>query len=42
LKKKENCNFVGPADPPADANQFEIEFWKKQLDLFWKRFGITR
>jgi hypothetical protein len=29
-------NFVRPADPQNGANQYEIEWWKKQLDLFWK------
>lgn len=29
-----------PADPPANANKYEKESWKKQLDLFWKRHGV--
>ncbi len=33
-------NFVRPTDPPANVNQYEVESWKKQLDLFWKRRGI--
>ena len=33
-------NYVQPVDPPNNANQYEVELWKKQLDLFWKRRGI--
>jgi hypothetical protein len=33
-------NFVRPADPLANVNQYEVESWKKQLDLFWKQRGI--
>ncbi len=39
----ENLNyydFVHPADPAANANEYEKESWKKQLDLFWKRRGV--
>jgi hypothetical protein len=31
-----NYNFIRPKDSPGGANQYEIESWKKQLDLFWK------
>jgi hypothetical protein len=27
-------------DPPNGASQYEIESWKKQLDMYWKRRGI--
>jgi hypothetical protein len=40
IEKMEDYNFVRPADPPDNANQNEVESWKKQLDLFWKRRGI--
>jgi hypothetical protein len=33
-------NFTRPEDPPEGASQYDIESWKKQLDLFWKRRGI--
>jgi hypothetical protein len=33
-------NFQRPPDPPPSADQFEIESWKKQLDLYRKRRGI--
>jgi hypothetical protein len=33
-------NFVRPQDPSNNATQFEIESWKKELDMFWKRRGI--
>ena len=39
-KNLPDYNFVRPADPPTGANQYEIESWKKQLDLYWKRRGI--
>jgi hypothetical protein len=39
LKKKENYNFVGPADPPANAYQFEIEFGKNNWIYFGKDVG---
>jgi hypothetical protein len=29
-------NFTRPNEPAANANQYEQEFWKKQLYLFWK------
>jgi hypothetical protein len=29
-----------PPDPPNGASQDEIESWKKQLDMYWKRRGI--
>jgi hypothetical protein len=33
----EDSSFVQPADPPADANEYEKESWKKQLDLFLEK-----
>lgn len=36
IEKMEDYNFVHPADPPANANQYEVKSWKKQLDLFYK------
>jgi hypothetical protein len=40
IENFEDYNFICPPDPLPNANQFEIESWKKQLDLFWKRRGI--
>jgi hypothetical protein len=33
-------NFVRPEDPPDGASTYNVESWKKQLDLFWKRCGV--
>jgi hypothetical protein len=33
-------NFSSPTDPAPEANPYEVESWKKQLDLFWKWRGI--
>jgi len=33
-------NFVRPQNPEDEEDLFEIEFWKKQLDQYWKRWGI--
>jgi hypothetical protein len=40
IENFKDFNFVRPADPQANAGQFENESWKKELDLFWKRRGI--
>jgi len=40
IENMTDYNFVRPGDPPANANQYEVESWKKQLDLFWKQQGI--
>jgi hypothetical protein len=40
MKHMEHFNFIRPADPPANANEYEKESWKKQLNLFWKRWGV--
>jgi hypothetical protein len=40
IENMADYNFVRPADPPANANEYEKESWKKQLDLFWKRRGV--
>ncbi len=29
-----------PENPIDEEDRFEIESWKKQLDLYWKRMGI--
>jgi hypothetical protein len=39
IKYFEDFNFIHPADPQANAGQLEIEYWKKELNLFWKRRG---
>jgi hypothetical protein len=33
----QDFNFVHPVDPLANANQFNVKSWEKQLDLFQKR-----
>jgi hypothetical protein len=40
IENMTDYNFQRPLDPPPSADQFEIESWKKQLDLYWKRRGI--
>jgi phenylalanyl-tRNA synthetase alpha subunit len=40
IENFEDYNFIRPQDPLPNADQFEIESWKKQLDLFWKRRGV--
>jgi len=40
IENMNDYNFIRPQDPPKGANQFEIESWKKQLDLYWKRRGM--
>jgi hypothetical protein len=39
----ENLNdyqFVRPTNPANNQDQFELESWKKQLDIYWKRCSI--
>jgi hypothetical protein len=33
-------NIVQPADPPENASQYDVESWKKQLDILWNYSGI--
>jgi hypothetical protein len=33
-------NFQRPENPEDDEDPYEMESWKKQLDLYWKRRGI--
>jgi uncharacterized LabA/DUF88 family protein len=33
-------HFIRPQDPSGNATQFEIESWKKELDMYWKRRGM--
>jgi len=33
-------NFVKPHKPQNAGDQFELESWKKQLDIHWKRRGV--
>jgi hypothetical protein len=40
IENFEDFNFIRLADPQANAGQIEIESWKKELDLFWKRRGM--
>lgn len=36
IENLSDFNLVRPDDPDENANQYEIESWKKQLDLFWR------
>jgi hypothetical protein len=40
IENLNDYNFVRPEDPAVNANEYEKESWKKQLDLFWKRRGV--
>jgi len=40
IENMADYNFMRPQDPSNNATQFEIESWKKALDMFWKRRGI--
>jgi hypothetical protein len=33
--------FIRPENPDNGDNMFEMESWKKQLDVYWKRRGIN-
>jgi len=39
-KPKEDYNFVRPENPNDEDDTFEMESWKKQLDIYWKRRGL--
>jgi hypothetical protein len=36
----EDYNFVRPENPNDEDDTFEMESWKKQLDIYWKRRGL--
>ncbi len=36
IENMSDLNLTRPIDPPDRANQYKVESWKKQLDLFWK------
>jgi len=40
VENLEDYCFIRPSNPDPNAHQFDIESWKKQLDLFWKRRGV--
>jgi hypothetical protein len=40
IENLSDYKFVRPDDPAINANQYTIESWKKQLDLYWKRRGM--
>jgi len=40
VENLEDYCFIRPPNPDPNAHQFDIESWKKQLDLFWKRRGV--
>jgi hypothetical protein len=40
IENLQDYNFVQPTDLPSGVSQYEIESWKMQLDMYWKRRGI--
>jgi hypothetical protein len=40
IENLEDFNLPRPADPPINAGQYEVESWKKQLNIYWKRKSI--
>jgi hypothetical protein len=42
IENLDDFRFVRPQNPDSNAHQFEVESWKKQLDLFWKQRGIYK
>jgi hypothetical protein len=36
IENLDDFRFVRPQNPDPNVHQFEVESWKKQLDLFWK------
>ncbi len=40
MENLEDYHFERPGDPTEGASQYDIESWKKQLDLYWKRRGV--
>jgi hypothetical protein len=40
LENLQEFNFTRPEDSAAKANQYEVESWKKLLDLYWKCRGV--
>jgi hypothetical protein len=42
IENLDDFRFVRPQNPDPNAHQFEVESWKKQLDLFWKQRGIYK
>jgi hypothetical protein len=40
IKNFDDFNLPSPPYPQNNAGQFEIESWKKQLDIYWKRKSV--
>jgi len=40
IENLQDFTFVRPPNPQDASDQYELESWKKQLDLHWKRRGI--
>ena len=40
IENMTDYNFIRPQDPSGNATQFEIESWKKKLNMYWKKRGI--
>jgi len=40
IENLSDYNFVRPPNPADPDDPYEMESWKKQLDIHWKRRGI--
>jgi hypothetical protein len=40
IENLEDYNFIRPENPEDEDNRFEMEYWKKQLDIYWERRGV--
>ncbi len=40
IENLEDYRFIRPENPDDEEDMFEMESWKKQLDIYWKRRGI--
>jgi len=40
VENLKDYRFNRPPNPDPNAHQYDIESWKKQLDLFWKQRGV--
>ncbi len=40
IENFQDYNFTRPADPPNGANQYEVESWMKQSDMYWKKRSL--
>jgi hypothetical protein len=40
IENLEDYHFVRPTNPDPNAHHFDIESWRKQLNLYWKCRGV--